>query len=82
MDLGKGKKDGVNCTKVEGGVDLNRNFGFMFGSGDSLGQECGGGDTYRGKYAFSEKETQGLKTFLESKKDEIKFVYNFHSAGK
>ena len=29
-----------NCSKSDGGVDLNRNFGYMFGQGDTLSQEC------------------------------------------
>ena len=53
----------------------------MFGgqSGDSKPQECQG-DTYRGAHAFSEPETQALRDFMISEK-ELKFVYNFHSAG-
>lgn len=36
-----------NCSISEGGVDLNRNFGYMFGQGDTLAQECKG-DTFPG----------------------------------
>lgn len=52
----------------------------MFGqSGDSNSSECQG-DTYRGAQAFSEPETKALRDFLISTKN-VKFVYNFHSAG-
>lgn len=69
------------CEKTVAGVDLNRNYGYKFGTGDSTSKECGG-DNYRGPSAFSEPETQAMKKFLTAHKDEIKFVYNFHCAGK
>jgi len=68
------------CGKTVAGVDLNRNYGFMFGEGDGMDTECA--DNYRGKYAFSEPETRAIRDFVVSKKEEIKFVYNFHCAGK
>lgn len=52
---------GQNCSQVEGGVDLNRNYGFMFGQGDAVSQECGKSDTYSGMNAFSEPETRAMK---------------------
>ena len=59
---------------------MNRNFGFKWGQGDNSDNPCL--DTYRGPQAFSEPESRALRDFVTSKKDEIKFVYNFHSAGK
>lgn len=41
---------------INGGVDLNRNFGYKFGYGSSNGKECAGED-YRGPAPFSEPET-------------------------
>jgi murein tripeptide amidase MpaA len=69
------------CGNTKAGVDLNRNYGHNFGIGDSTSVECSG-DNYRGQKAFSEPETQAMKNFLTQKKDELKFVYNFHCAGK
>ena len=46
------------------GVDLNRNYGYKWGgegAGDSQDSE-----TYRGETAFSEPETQAVKTFIEA----------------
>ena len=46
------------------GVDLNRNYGYKWGgegAGDSPDSE-----TYRGETAFSEPETQAVKTFIEA----------------
>ena len=69
------------CEKTMAGVDLNRNYGYKFGTGDSTKYECLS-DTYQGPQAFSEPETQAMRDFLTARKDEIKFVYNFHCAGK
>ena len=71
----------TNCNKTRAGVDLNRNYGYKFGAGSSTSHECAG-DDYRGTAAFSEPETQAMKAFLTEHKDDLKFVYNFHCAGK
>jgi len=76
MHIGSNK-----CEKTIAGVDLNRNYGYKFGTGDSNSQECSG-DNYRGAYAFSEPETQAMRNFLIQHQTELKFVYNFHCAGK
>lgn len=65
---------------INAGVDLNRNFAYKFGYGSSNGKECTGED-YRGPAPFSEPETKAVRDFLKKRKDEIKFVYNFHCAG-
>jgi hypothetical protein len=68
-----GGNDGV-------GVDLNRNYGYMFGS-DNLGSSdkpCQ--DDYRGLSPFSEVETQGIKAFIESHEN-IKIAFNYHAWG-
>lgn len=64
---------------VESGVDLNRNYGYNFGDGDNHDDPCS--ETYRGTGPFSEPETRAMRDFLTAHKNEIKFVYNFHSYG-
>jgi len=39
-------------------------------------------DSFPGKAAFSEPETRAMRDFLISKKEELKFVLNFHSFGR
>jgi hypothetical protein len=46
------------------GVDLNRNFNFMWGGAGSSGSPCN--DTYRGTSAASEPETQGIQNLVSS----------------
>jgi hypothetical protein len=75
-----GRVTSDKCPESQQGVDLNRNFGFMFGSGDNSNDPCT--ETYRGVSAFSEPETRAIRDFMTAHKDEIKFVYNFHTAGK
>lgn len=47
------------CGPTQAGVDLNRNYGTMFGFGDNSSYECGGKNDqiYKGESAFSEPET-------------------------
>jgi hypothetical protein len=47
------------------GVDLNRNFGFMWGYDNIGSSNTQSSDTYRGPSAFSEPETQALKWLCE-----------------
>jgi carboxypeptidase T len=46
------------------GVDLNRNYSYMWGTGGS--SSSGGSDTFKGPNPFSEPETQTIKNFVES----------------
>ena len=46
---------------------------------DECANPCG--ECYRGPEPFSEPETRALRDFLQAHKDEVKFVYNFHSNG-
>lgn len=58
------------------GVDLNRNFGYMWGY-DNVGSSTNiESETYRGTSAFSEPETQALKAFTELK--QFTFVIDYH----
>jgi len=45
------------------GVDLNRNYGFMWGTGGSSSSPSS--DTYMGEKPFSEPETQAVRNFIE-----------------
>lgn len=62
----------------EYGVDINRNYGLAWATpGGSESDPCAG--NFKGDYPFSEPETQAIRDFLIKNKDEIKFVFNFHS---
>lgn len=49
------------------GVDLNRNFGYMWGYNNSGSSTDGNSMTYRGTSGFSEPETQVIKEVCESR---------------
>ncbi|WP_188375410.1 M14 family zinc carboxypeptidase, partial [Winogradskyella haliclonae] len=49
------------------GVDLNRNFDYLFGSAGSGSSGTASDDTYRGPYAFSEPESKILRNFVLSR---------------
>ena len=70
-----------NRRDIEGsaamGVDLNRNYGYMWGYDDSGSSPNPWDDTYRGDSAFSEPETQIIKQFCES--HEFGFAINYHT---
>lgn len=59
-----------SCTTWPGsngdsyGVDLNRNFNWMWGGAGSSGNACS--ETYRGTSAASEPETQGIQSLVSS----------------
>lgn len=59
-----------------GGVDLNRNYGYGWGTGGSSTNPCS--DVYMGQQAFSEPETQAVKAFVESKPN-LKILLSFHT---
>lgn len=58
------------------GVDLNRNYGYGWGTGGSSNSPCS--DIYMGPKAFSEPETQAIKSFVESKHN-AKVLLSFHT---
>ncbi|XP_048760855.1 carboxypeptidase B-like [Ostrea edulis] len=63
------------------GTDLNRNFGFRWNP--SVGgstNECS--DVYSGSQAFSEKESQSLRTFILSNKQNMIAYLTYHSYGQ
>lgn len=63
---------GSSCA----GVDLNRNYGFKWGTGGSSTNACS--DVYMGTAPFSEPETQAVKAFVESKPN-LKILLSFHT---
>lgn len=76
------------CNGLMQGVDLNRNYGIDWqvnseraeGHWESAAANpCS--EFFPGPHGFSEKETQAMRDFLASKKEELRFVVNFHSNG-
>jgi carboxypeptidase T len=61
------------------GVDLNRNFGYMWGY-DNIGSSgTPSSETYRGTAAFSEPESQAIRDFMNTKS--FKTTLNYHTYG-
>lgn len=75
-DWRKNRRDNGDGTW---GVDLNRNYGYMWGYDDSGSSPDPGSSTYRGPSAFSEPETQAIKNLCES----VQFStgISYHSSG-
>lgn len=68
------------CDSANRGVDLNRNYAMYWNEpGGNSPEPCA--ENFRGIHPFSEPETRAIRDLLRSHKDEIKFVYNFHSYG-
>jgi hypothetical protein len=61
------------------GVDLNRNFGYMWGYDNEGSSPYGGDETYRGTSAFSEAETAGMRDFVNA--HDFTIAVNNHSFG-
>lgn len=59
------------------GVDLNRNFGFMWGYDNFGSSPIGNSETYRGTAPFSEPETQVIRDFVNSR--QFRITLNYHS---
>jgi hypothetical protein len=60
------------------GIDLNRNWGYMWGFDNTGSSPYPSDETYRGESAFSEPETQSMREFIISRHFSI--AMNFHSA--
>lgn len=58
------------------GVDLNRNYGFHWGTGGS--EQEPSSEVYRGTEAFSEPETQAIRDFVRSLPN-TKILLSFHT---
>ena len=61
------------------GVDLNRNFGYMWGYDNNGSSPDPTTDTYRGTSAFSEPETQAVKWFCETLQPRLLLDYHCYS---
>jgi carboxypeptidase T len=59
------------------GIDLNRNFGYMWGYNNSGSSNIPSDETYRGTSAFSEPETQAMRDFVNTKN--FKTTLNYHT---
>ena len=77
---GMQRKNGrETCNHTPDGVDLNRNYSFMWAFDDVGSSPDGCYETYRGTSPFSEPETQIVKEFIES--HNFKIALNYHSYG-
>jgi len=61
------------------GVDLNRNYGYMWGYDNIGSSPTPSSETYRGPAPFSEPETQAMRDLMES--HEFTFCQDYHSYG-
>lgn len=61
------------------GIDLNRNFGYMWGYDENGSSSSPWSETYRGTDPFSEAETQAIRNFTNSR--HFKSAVNYHSYG-
>jgi carboxypeptidase T len=59
------------------GVDLNRNYGYGWGTGGSSNNPSS--DTYMGTAPFSEPETQAIRDFVTSHRDNVSTVISYHT---
>jgi hypothetical protein len=61
------------------GIDLNRNWGYMWGYDDNGSSPYPSDETYRGTGPFSELETETLRQYIDS--HHFSVVMNFHTYG-
>jgi carboxypeptidase T len=66
------QNSGSSCV----GVDLNRNYGYRWGTGGSSDNACS--DVFMGPTAFSEPESQAVKSFIEGRPN-LKILLTFHT---
>lgn len=73
----KNRRNNLNSTF---GVDLNRNFGYLWGYDNIGSSPTTSSQTYRGTGPFSEPETQLIRNFCNSREFTVGFSY--HSYGE
>lgn len=61
------------------GVDLNRNWGFLWGLNDQGSSPDPWSNTYRGTAPFSEPETEAMRQFINA--HDFSVIVNYHSSG-
>ena len=65
------------CNGGVDGVDLNRNYSFMWGLDNQGSSPDGCDETYRGNGPFSEPETAAIEAFIEA--HDFPVAFNYHS---
>ena len=78
----KNKRDNDNngfFNPFQDGVDLNRNYGYMWGYDDIGSSPDPSDETYRGTSGFSEPETQAIRDFCNA--HEFRTALNYHTFG-
>ena len=70
------KNRNTNAGNSCAGVDINRNYGFKWGTGGSSSNACS--DVYMGPTPFSEPESQAVKAFVEGHPN-LKVLLTFHT---
>tara|TARA_B100000900_G_scaffold231906_2_gene196964 strand:+ start:2483 stop:4687 length:2205 start_codon:yes stop_codon:yes gene_type:complete len=65
------------CSSTPTGVDLNRNYDFMWALDDQGSSGDGCNETYRGSSAFSEPETRAVRDFTNE--HDFPIAFNYHS---
>ena len=75
----KNRRDTGCGFGTQRGVDLNRNYGYGWGANNTGSSPNPCSDTYRGEIAFSESETDYVKTFILSR--QFSNVLHYHSYG-
>ena len=80
MMIRKNRHIDPSCDIYTGGVDINRNYGFMWGIDNHGSSDSPCEEDYRGEYAFSEPETNSIKNFVEKNKNIVSGI-NIHSYG-
>jgi hypothetical protein len=73
------RKNRVEINGFKYGVDLNRNYGYMWGYDNNGSSPEKSAETFRGNSAFSENETQAIRDLC--KKNNFVFGLNFHTYG-
>lgn len=61
------------------GIDINRNYGYMWGYDDEGSSPFTWDETYRGTEPFSEEETQMIREFCEDHEFQVALNYHSHS---
>ena len=65
------------CSGTPIGVDLNRNYSYLWGYDNDGSSPDGCSETYRGTAPFSEPETQAVRDFVNQ--HDFKINFNYHS---
>jgi len=76
---GMWRKNRRDCGGGDSGVDLNRNWGYMWGYDDEGSSPYCWDETYRGSAPFSEPETQSIRNFINSR--QFRMCLDYHSFG-